>query len=70
MCAARQVGEDGLGSAERFLRIDYPFRAPERGEEGCKRCRIRECRVRAEELEAPSLVSRDQHLQKLAPEQP
>ena len=70
MGVAREVGEHGLGSAERLLRIDHPFRSPERGEEGGERGGIGECCVRAEELESAGLVGRDQHLQDQASEQP
>jgi len=69
MGVAREVGEHRLGSAERLLRIDHPFRASERGEEGSERCGICECCVLTEELETSGLVSRDQLLQEQPPEQ-
>jgi len=63
MRVAREVRENGFGSAEWLLRIDHPFRSPERDEEGGERVGISERCVRAEELESADLVGRDQHLQ-------
>jgi hypothetical protein len=51
MRVAREVRENGFGSAEWLLRIDQPFRSPERDEEGGERIDISERCVRAEELE-------------------
>src|SRR5208337_2140816 len=57
MRVAREVPENGFGSAERLLRIDHPFRSPERGEEGGERVGISERCVRAEELELAGLMT-------------
>ena len=42
MRVAREVRENGFGSAEWLLRIDHPFRSPERDEEGGERFSISE----------------------------
>ena len=70
MRVAREVRENGIGSAEWLLRINHPFRSPERDEEGGKRVGISERCVQAEELEPTCLVGGDQHLQDQASEQP
>src|ERR1700731_2353946 len=70
MCVAREVRENGFGSAEWLLRIDHPFRSPEGEEEGGERVGISERCVRAGELEPAGFVGHDQHLQDQAPEQP
>jgi hypothetical protein len=57
MRVAREVRENRFGSAEWLLRIDHPFRSPERDEEGGERVGISERCVRAEELESAGLCS-------------
>jgi hypothetical protein len=52
MRVAREVRENGFGSAERLLRIDHPFRSPEQDEEGGERIDIGERCVPAAKLES------------------
>ena len=54
MRVAREVRENGFGSAERLLRIDHPFRSPEQDEEGGERIDIGERCVPAAKLESAS----------------
>ena len=50
---AGQVGEDGIGSAKRSLRIDDPFDLAQCGEEGLEGCRLGEGGLVGEELQPP-----------------
>ncbi len=70
MRVAREVSENGFGSAEWLFRIDHPFRSAERGEEGDEGVGVGERRVGSKEVEPAGLMGRDQHLQDPASEQP
>ena len=49
MRVAREVRENGFGSAEGLFGIDHPFRSAERGEEGGEDVGVSECGVGSEE---------------------
>ena len=69
MGVARQIGEHGLRTAKRLLRIDHPFGLAQWREEGGECSCLGECGVVAEEREAVGLVRRCEHLQEEPTEQ-
>ena len=70
MGVAGKISQDRFGAGKRFFRVDHPFGAPQRRQEGFKDFFIGEVRVGTMELEAPFAVCFQQHGKHKAPEQP
>ena len=65
----RQIGEHGLGPAERLLGVDHPLGLAQRCEIGTEGGAIDEVRVVGEESETAGGVGREQHLEEEPAEQ-
>src|SRR6516165_6617088 len=69
VCVARQVGEDGIGSAKRPLGIDHPLDLAQCGEACVEGCRLGEGGLVGKELQPPGLVGGVQAFQEQAAEE-
>jgi hypothetical protein len=69
MGVAREVGEDGLRSGERPLRVDHPFAATQRRERGVEGALVGEQDEVAKEDEAIGLVQGSEPFEKQAAEE-